>query len=101
MLGSKEVLIIMVQNCYNVKRTDSWTEIPILFKFMISMLVVAIIPIVLLGIVSIGGPASIMAILGFQATIILLAIITLSSVLLWGFFLAGSVTSQIVKRGYH
>lgn len=61
------------------------------------MLFVATIPIFLLGIVSMGGTASITASLGLQTTIILLTVITLAIVLMWSFFLASSITSPIVK----
>ena len=61
------------------------------------MLFVATIPIFLLGIVSMGGTASITASLGLQTTIILLTVFTLAIVLMWSFFLASSITSPIVK----
>lgn len=61
------------------------------------MLFVATIPIFLLGIVSMGGTASITASLGLQTTIILLTVVTLAIVLMWSFFLASSITSPIVK----
>jgi len=87
----------MAQNSNTVKRKEIRIPIPIFFKLMISMLFVATIPIFLLGIVSMGGTASITASLGLQTTIILLTIVTLAIVLMWSFFLASSITNPIVK----
>ncbi len=87
----------MAQDSGNMKRKEIRIQIPIFFKLMISMLFVATIPIFLLGIVSMGGTASITASLGLQTTIILLTVITLAMVLMWSFFLASSITSPIVK----
>jgi HAMP domain-containing protein len=87
----------MAQDSENTKRKEIRIQIPIFFKLMISMLFVATIPIFLLGIVSMGGTASITASLGLQTTIILLTVITLAIVLMWSFFLASSITSPIVR----
>jgi signal transduction histidine kinase len=87
----------MVQDSEITKRKEIRIQIPIFFKLMISMLFVATIPIFLLGIVSMGGTASITATLGLQTTIILLTVVTLAIVLMWSFFLASSITSPIVK----
>jgi len=87
----------MAQDSEKAKRKEIRIQIPIFFKLMISMLFVATIPIFLLGIVSMGGTASITASLGLQTTIILLTVVTLAIVLMWSFFLASSITSPIVK----
>jgi signal transduction histidine kinase len=87
----------MAQDSGSIKRKEIRIQIPIFFKLMISMLFVATIPIFLLGIVSMGGTASITASLGLQTTIILLTVVTLAIVLMWSFFLASSITSPIVK----
>ena len=87
----------MVRNSDTAKRKEIRIQIPIFFKLMISMLFVATIPIFLLGIVSMGGTASITASLGLQTTIIMLTIVTLAIVLMWSFFLASSITGPIVK----
>jgi signal transduction histidine kinase len=87
----------MAQENETAKRKEIRIQIPIFFKLMISMLFVATIPIFLLGIVSMGGTASITASLGLQTTIILLTVVTLAIVLMWSFFLASSITSPIVK----
>ena len=87
----------MAQNSDTAKRKEIRIQIPIFFKLMISMLFVATIPIFLLGIVSMGGTASITASLGLQTTIILLTVVTLAIVLMWSFFLASSITSPIVR----
>lgn len=87
----------MVRDSDTAKRKEIRIQIPIFFKLMISMLFVATIPIFLLGIVSMGGTASITASLGLQTTIIMLTIVTLAIVLMWSFFLASSITGPIVK----
>ncbi|MEI7434469.1 MAG: HAMP domain-containing protein [Methanomicrobiales archaeon] len=87
----------MTHDSETTKRKEIRIQIPIFFKLMISMLFVATIPIFLLGIVSMGGTASITASLGLQTTIILLTVVTLAIVLMWSFFLASSITSPIVK----
>jgi nitrogen fixation/metabolism regulation signal transduction histidine kinase len=62
---------------------------------MVSMLFVATIPIILLGIVSMGGTMSIRQNIGLD--IFVITLITLSVVIMWSFFLANSITSPIVK----
>jgi HAMP domain-containing protein len=69
--------------------------IPIFYKLMVSMLFVATIPIILLGIVSMGGTTSIRQNIGLD--IFVITLITLSVVIMWSFFLANSITSPIVK----
>jgi HAMP domain-containing protein len=69
--------------------------IPIFYKLMVSMLFVATIPIILLGIVSMGGTMSIRQNIGLD--IFVITLITLSVVIMWSFFLANSITSPIVK----
>jgi HAMP domain-containing protein len=72
-------------------------QIPIFYKLMVSMLFVATIPMILLGIVSIGGTASIIANIGLANSIFIITLITLSVVVMWSFFLASSITHPIVK----
>jgi nitrogen fixation/metabolism regulation signal transduction histidine kinase len=55
------------------------------------------IPVMLLGIVSIGGTGSIVASLGLTNSIFLLTFVTLSVIVMWSFFLASSITKPIVK----
>jgi len=69
--------------------------IPIFYKLMVSMLFVATIPIILLGIVSMGGTTSIRQNIGLD--IFVITLITLSVVIMCSFFLANSITSPIVK----
>jgi HAMP domain-containing protein len=71
--------------------------IPIFYKLMVSMLFVATIPMVLLGIVSMGGTTSIIANVGLANSIFLITLITLSAVVMWSFYLASSITNPIVK----
>jgi HAMP domain-containing protein len=89
--------VTMALNEEVVKRKEIRIQIPIFFKLMISMLIVATIPIFLLGMVSMGGTESIISAIGLQLTIILLTALTLGIVLMWSFFLASSITSPIVK----
>ena len=71
--------------------------IPIFYKLMVSMLFVATIPMILLGIVSMGGTSSIIANIGLTNSIFIITLVTLSVVVMWSFFLASSITNPIVK----
>jgi HAMP domain-containing protein len=72
--------------------------IPIFYKLMVSMLFVATIPMILLGIVMMGGDSSsIIANIGLTNSIFIITLITLSVVIMWSFFLANSITNPIVK----
>ena len=71
--------------------------IPIFYKLMVSMLFVATIPMILLGIVSMGGTTSIIANIGLTNSIFIITLVTLSVVVMWSFFLASSITNPIVK----
>ena len=72
-------------------------QIPIFYKLMVSMLFVSMIPMMLLGIVSMGGTDSIVMSLGLTNSIFVLTLVTLSFVVMWSFFLASSITNPIVK----
>jgi len=72
-------------------------QIPIFYKLMVSMLFVSMIPIILLGMVSMGGTESIVASLGLTTSIFVLTLVTLSVIVMWSFFLASSITNPIVK----
>jgi HAMP domain-containing protein len=86
-----------------MKRPDSRSvqgfsfQIPIFYKLMVSMLFIATIPMLLLGIVSMGDTTSIRSIIGLQSTIFVITLITLSVVIMWSFFLASSITNPIVR----
>ena len=71
-------------------------QIPIFYKLMVSMLFVATIPMILLGIV-IMGDNSIISNIGLANSIFIITLITLSVVVMWSFFLASSSTNPIVK----
>lgn len=71
-------------------------QIPIFYKLMVSMLFVATIPMILLGIV-IMGDNSIINNIGLANSIFIITLITLSVVVMWSFFLASSITNPIVK----
>jgi methyl-accepting chemotaxis protein len=88
----------------SMKRTDPKAQqtgfsfqIPIFYKLMVSMLFVATIPMILLGIVSMGDTTSIIHNIGLANSIFIITLITLSIVVMWSFFLANSITSPIVK----
>jgi signal transduction histidine kinase len=72
-------------------------QIPIFYKLMVSMLFVATIPMILLGIVSMGDSTSILRNIGLANSIFIITLITLSVVVMWSFFLANSITTPIVK----
>lgn len=69
--------------------------VPIFYKLMVSMLIVAAIPILLLGFLWISGPEGIFASLGLTGTIVILTVITLFIVLALSFVLAKSITTPI------
>ena len=71
-------------------------QIPIFYKLMVSMLFVATIPMILLGIV-IMGDNSIINNIGLANSIFIITLVTLSVVVMWSFFLASSITNPIVK----
>lgn len=71
--------------------------IPIFYKLMVSMLFVATIPMILLGIVMMGDKNSIINNIGLTNSIFIITLITLSVVVMWSFFLASSITNPIVK----
>ena len=71
--------------------------IPIFYKLMVSMLFVATIPMILLGIVTMGGTTSIIANIGLANSIFVITLVTLSVVVMWSFFLASSITNPIVR----
>ena len=71
-------------------------QIPIFYKLMVSMLFVATIPMILLGIV-IMGDNSIISNIGLANSIFIITLITLSVVVMWSFFLASSITNPIVR----
>lgn len=70
-------------------------QIPIFYKLMASMLTIAVIPVLLLGIVSAGDTGSLVAVLGLQNSIIVLTLLTLAVILMWSFYLARSITAPI------
>ena len=70
--------------------------IPIFYKLMVSMLFVAMMPVLLLGIVSAGGAASLFSTLGVQMSILLVTLITLTVIVMWSFFLATHITRPIM-----
>ena len=78
-----------------IRRDGLAIQIPIFYKLMASMLTVAVIPILLLGIVSAGDTGSIIATLGLQNGIMVLTLLTLSVILMWSFYLAKSITTPI------
>jgi HAMP domain-containing protein len=72
-------------------------QIPIFYKLMVSMLFVATIPMLLLGIVMMGGDTSVIKNIGLANSIFIITLITLSVVVMWSFFLASSITNPIVR----
>ncbi len=81
----------------NQVQTGFSFQIPIFYKLMVSMLFVATIPIILLGIVYMGDTTSIIKNIGLANSIFIITLITLSVVVMWSFFLANSITNPIVK----
>ena len=86
----------MKRNEGNTVQAGFLFQIPIFYKLMVSMLFVATIPMILLGIVSMGGTTSIIANIGLANSIFIITLVTLSVVFMWSFFLASSITNPIV-----
>ncbi|MCX6694304.1 MAG: HAMP domain-containing protein [Methanomicrobiales archaeon] len=72
-------------------------QIPIFYKLMVSMLFVAMMPIILLGIVSTGGAESAISTYGLQVSILIITLVTLTVIVMWSFFLASHITRPIVQ----
>jgi len=71
--------------------------IPLFYKITMSMLFVAMIPMILLGLLTMGGTSSIIASIGLDNSVFVITLITGFVVLLLSFFLAGSITRPIVR----
>jgi HAMP domain-containing protein len=72
-------------------------QIPIFYKLFASMLFVAVIPVMLLGIMAAGDTGGIVEVLGLQGTVFVLTLATLAIVVMWSFFLASSITRPITQ----
>lgn len=72
-------------------------QIPIFYKMMVSMLFVAAVPIFLLSIVAMGGTRVIVAALGFEGTVLLITLITITGVLVCSYYLSRLITTPIVQ----
>ncbi len=72
-------------------------QIPLFYQVLVSMIFVAVIPVLLLSVVSMGGTASIVATIGTPATVLLLTIGTVLVVLMWSYFVACRITRPIVE----
>lgn len=71
--------------------------IPIFYQVLVSMLFVAVIPVILLLVVSMGGTESIIGTIGTSGAVLLLTIGTILVVFLWSYFVAHHVTKPIVE----
>ncbi len=72
-------------------------QIPIFYKLMVSMLFVAMLPVLLLGIVSMGETQNLISALGIQTVIFIITVVTLIIIMMWSFFLAAHITKPIVQ----
>jgi len=72
-------------------------QIPIFYKLLVSMLFIATLPILLLGIVTMGGTRSIISSIGLENSILILTLVTVGIVMMWSFFLASRITNPIVR----
>jgi nitrogen fixation/metabolism regulation signal transduction histidine kinase len=64
---------------------------------MVSMLFVSMLPILLLGIVSMGETQSLIASIGLPTMIFIITLITLAIIMMWSFFLASHITKPIIQ----
>ncbi|WAC04253.1 MAG: HAMP domain-containing protein [Methanoregula sp.] len=72
-------------------------QIPIFYKLMVSMLFVAMLPVLLLGIVSMGETTTLISTLGLQTVIFIITCVTLTIIMMWSFFLATHITKPIIQ----
>jgi len=72
-------------------------QIPIFYKLMVSMLFVAMLPVLLLGIVSMGETKALITTLGLQTVIFIITCVTLTIIMMWSFFLSTHITKPIVQ----
>lgn len=72
-------------------------QIPIFYKLMVSMLFVSMLPILLLGLVSMGETQAIITAVGLPTMIFVITLITLAIIMMWSFFLASHITRPIVE----
>jgi len=79
------------------KEVSIQIQIPIFYKLMVSMLFVSMLPILLLGIVSMGETQSLIQSIGLTTMIFIITIITLSIIMMWSFFLASHITKPIIQ----
>lgn len=70
-------------------------QIPIFYKILVSMIFIAMLPVVLLGIVSLGGTSSIVTAFGVLASVAVITLLTVVVILMWSYFLARQITSPI------
>lgn len=75
----------------------SRVQIPIFYQILVSMIFVAVIPVILLSVVSMGDTESIVATFGTSATVLILTVGTVLVVLLWSYFVAHHVTRPIIE----
>lgn len=71
--------------------------IPIFYQVLVSMIFVAMIPVILLLVVSMGGTESFIGTIGTSATVLILTISTILVVFMWSYFVAHHVTRPIVE----
>ncbi len=72
-------------------------QIPIFYKLMVSMLFVAMLPVLLLGIVSMGETKALITTLGLQTVIFIITCVTLTIIMMWSFFLSTHITKPIIQ----
>lgn len=80
-----------------MKKRWGRVQIPIFYKILVSMIFIATLPVVLLGIVSLGGTRSIVSEFGLLPSVITITLATLVIVLMWSWYLARQITNPIVK----
>ncbi len=80
-----------------VAQTGERIQIPIFYKMMVSMLFVAVIPILLLSIVAVGGIQAVIAAFGLVRTIVLITLITIIGILIVSYYLSLLIARPIVQ----
>src|SRR5512136_2953496 len=90
-------MTVTEQKGISMKPASIQIQIPIFYKLMVSMLFVSMLPILLLGIISMGETQTLIAAYGLPTMIFVITLITLTIIMMWSFFLASHITKPIVQ----
>jgi methyl-accepting chemotaxis protein len=89
----------MVQKDTSIKgkRSQETIEIPLFYKMLVSISIVAAVPILLMSIVVVGGTETIIAAIGIAGTSILIILLTLGAIVACSLYLSRLIVNPIVQ----